>query len=172
MSCDTEKVEPLTWVEHQGFRLSGKSQFNSVVIDETLYSLGRSNLHSTSDPESAHTSVALFMYYDHNFKMPMGRELFLTANQSIVNFSNSNFSLRFRELDSSFIGFAFPNFIISEAMAVNDLNQFVIPYQTASGYSILWGQGAKQDGSLNEYRSTRWDTLKLLTIIALTPIQV
>ena len=29
MSCDTEKVEPLTWSEHEGFILSGK--FSSIA---------------------------------------------------------------------------------------------------------------------------------------------
>ena len=48
-------------------------------------------------------------------------------------------------------------------MAVNDLNQFVIPYRTANGHRILWGQAAEQDNSLDEYGSTRWDTLKTIT---------
>ena len=117
-----------------------RGQYNAASDGNNLYLLGAEHLShlKLEDSTESVTHSILWMDYNQNHKMPVTPQISLTANHEAVRIiPNSNpvldhadFYLHLPSLDTAFIGFGFPNFHMSNCMAVNSRNEFLVLYYT------------------------------------------
>ncbi len=144
-ACDEESVppaaEPLSqWEEDQRFLYDLRGQYNAASDGNNLYLLGAKHLShlELEDSTESVTHSILWMDYNQNHKMPVTPQISLTANHEAVRIipnsnpvlGSSDFYLHLPSIDPAFVGFGFPNFHMSNCMAVNSRNEFLVLYYT------------------------------------------
>ena len=142
-ACDEESVPPAAeplpqWEEDQRFLYDLRGQYNAASDGSNLYLLGAKHLSQIElrDSTESVTHSILWMDYNQNHKMPVTPQISLTANHEAVRvipnsnpvLDNSDFYLHLPSLDTAFIGFGFPRFHMSNCMAVNSRNEFLVIY--------------------------------------------
>ena len=145
-------AEPLSqWEEDQRFLYDLRGQYNAASDGNNLYLLGAKHLShlELEDSVESVTHSILWMDYNQNHKMPVAPQISLTANHEAVRvipnsnpvLGSSDFYLHLPSLDPAFIGFGFPNFYMSNCMAINSRNEFLVIYyvRTASEENTIKG---------------------------------
>lgn len=143
---DIEELTELTtpWQEDDRFLFETKVQFNTHADGERIHFMGRNHF-STIELREGDTIEYVqhaihWLEHNQNARMPITDELFVTANQNTVRIAStldpvlqgaSQF-IQLREIDPEFTHIDFPSFWLSEAMAVNENNVCLIPYQYRS----------------------------------------
>ena len=142
-ACDEESVPPAAeplpqWEEDQRFLYDLRGQYNAASDGNNLYLLGKKHLShlELKDSVESVTHSILWMDYNQNHKMPVTSQISLTADHQAVRaipnsnpvLGNSDLYLHFPSLDTAFIGFGFPSFHMSDCMAINSRNEFLVLY--------------------------------------------